>query len=118
VGYSYGGGDPYATEWTGGSIVNLGVGEAFGINDAGQEVGYGVCAVVGGYTGCAAEFSGGSTINLGGSIAYGINDAGQAAGVSNFVPEPSTWALMLLGFAGLSFAGYRRARAGGERLAA
>ena len=28
------------------------------------------------------------------------------------VPEPSTWAMMLLGFAGLSFAGYRRARAG------
>jgi hypothetical protein len=24
------------------------------------------------------------------------------------VPEPSTWALMLLGFAGLGFAGYRR----------
>jgi hypothetical protein len=26
------------------------------------------------------------------------------------VPEPSTWAMMALGFAGLSFAGYRRAR--------
>jgi PEP-CTERM motif len=26
------------------------------------------------------------------------------------VPEPSTWAMMLLGFAGLGFAGYRRAR--------
>ena len=28
------------------------------------------------------------------------------------VPEPSTWAMMLLGFAGLGFAGYRRARVG------
>lgn len=28
------------------------------------------------------------------------------------VPEPSTWAMMLLGFAGLGFAGYRRASAG------
>jgi PEP-CTERM motif len=28
------------------------------------------------------------------------------------VPEPSTWAMTLLGFAGLSFAGYRRARTG------
>ena len=28
------------------------------------------------------------------------------------VPEPSTWAMMLLGFAGVGFAGYRRARAG------
>jgi PEP-CTERM motif len=27
------------------------------------------------------------------------------------VPEPSTWAMMLLGFAGLGFAGYRRTRA-------
>ncbi len=26
------------------------------------------------------------------------------------VPEPSTWAMMLAGFAGLGFAGYRRAR--------
>ena len=28
------------------------------------------------------------------------------------VPEPSTWGMMLLGFAGLGFAGYRRARSG------
>jgi PEP-CTERM motif len=25
-------------------------------------------------------------------------------------PEPSTWAMMLVGFAGLGFAGYRRTR--------
>jgi hypothetical protein len=28
------------------------------------------------------------------------------------VPEPSTWAIMLLGFTGLGFAGYRRERTG------
>jgi PEP-CTERM motif-containing protein len=28
------------------------------------------------------------------------------------IPEPSTWVMMMLGFAGLSYAGYRRARAG------
>ncbi|HEY1862318.1 MAG TPA: PEP-CTERM sorting domain-containing protein, partial [Roseiarcus sp.] len=28
------------------------------------------------------------------------------------VPEPSTWAMMLLGFAGLSFLGYRKVREG------
>jgi hypothetical protein len=33
--------------------------------------------------------------------------------VGSAVPEPSTWAMMLLGFAGLGFAGYRR----GTRLA-
>jgi hypothetical protein len=31
----------------------------------------------------------------------------------NAIPEPSTWAMLLLGFAGLGFAGYRRA--GAER---
>ena len=50
--------------------------------------------------------SGGNIINLGGqpgssfSEAQGINDAGQAVGYSGFVPvivpEPSTWAMMLL----------------------
>lgn len=33
------------------------------------------------------------------------------------VPEPSTWAMMLLGFVGLGFAGYCRARAGHATLA-
>jgi PEP-CTERM motif len=33
------------------------------------------------------------------------------------VPEPSTWAMMLLGFAGLGYASYRRARAGRATLA-
>jgi hypothetical protein len=31
-------------------------------------------------------------------------------GVGNTVPEPSSWAMMLLGFAGLGFVGYRRTR--------
>ena len=64
----------------------------------------------------ATEWSDGRVIDLGGlpgstdSYAYGINDAGQAVGDSRLstVPEPSTWAMMLLGFAGLAFAGYRR----------
>jgi hypothetical protein len=33
---------------------------------------------------------------------------------ASLVPEPSTWAMMLLGFAGLGFVGYRRQR---QRLA-
>jgi hypothetical protein len=33
------------------------------------------------------------------------------------VPEPSTWAMMLLGFAGLGFVGYRQARKAGRAIA-
>lgn len=57
----------------------------------------------------------GSTVyTVSGSVTYG--DAVNA-GVFT-VPEPSTWAIMLVGFAGLGFAGYRRARVGHARLAA
>jgi len=34
------------------------------------------------------------------------------------IPEPSTWAMMLLGFAGVGFVGYRRASKGHAPLAA
>jgi hypothetical protein len=40
--------------------------------------------------------------------AQGGLDVIQAAGITAAVPEPSTWAMMLLGFAGLGFMGYRR----------
>jgi uncharacterized membrane protein len=87
------------------------VSAALGINDAGQ--------AVGSNDRYAAEWSGGgsvtelevpfSTI----SQANGINDAGQVVGMSILaVPESSTWAMMLAGFAGLAFAGCRRAKAG------
>jgi hypothetical protein len=52
---------------------------------------------------CAVGFSCGSTT----PTRYVLT--GSATGV---VPEPATWAMMLLGFAGLGFVGYRRARAG------
>jgi uncharacterized membrane protein len=84
------------------------------INNAGEVVGY---SYFGGYS-VATEWSGGSVINLGGlhdfgsSEAYGINDAGQIVGSSDYaVPEPSTWTMMLAGFASLGLAGYRRAKA-------
>ena len=40
----------------------------------------------------------------------GDSDWGLVTGFSTGVPEPSTWALMLLGFAGLGAAGYRASR--------
>jgi uncharacterized membrane protein len=64
-------------------------------------------------------------IDLGGlpgstfSVALGVNDAGQVVGysVGSPIPEPSTWAMMLVGLAGLAFGSYRRAKAGGVTLA-
>src|ERR1700734_3260408 len=38
---------------------------------------------------------------------------GEIAGAGSFgppVPEPSTWAMMIIGFAGLAYAGYRKTR--------
>jgi hypothetical protein len=35
----------------------------------------------------------------------------QLTNASSTVPEPSTWIMMAVGFAGLGFAGYRRAKA-------
>lgn len=117
-------GPQYATEWNGDNIIDLGIGNAYAINDLGQ--------VVGSNNGRATLWSGGSAIDLNTDIAFGgagwtlgsafgINDRGQIVGVglnplaesSAFlltpVPEPSTWIMMILGFAGLGFAGYRRA---------
>jgi PEP-CTERM motif len=42
--------------------------------------------------------------------ASGAADYTSAGGLSVSTPEPSTWAMMLLGFAGLGFAGYRSSR--------
>ena len=121
VGWSEVGGTSIATEWSGGSVIDLAglpgstYSVATGINDSGQAVGY---SIVGGAF-YATEWSGGSVIDLGPGDALSINDAGQVVGWSAFVspppstiPKSSTWAMMLLGFAGLGFAGNRRARAG------
>ena len=39
-------------------------------------------------------------------------DGAVSLSQSSAIPEPSTWAMMLLGFAGLGWAGYRRASVG------
>jgi uncharacterized membrane protein len=105
--------------------------QALGVNDLGE--------IVGDYIGADGEMfgfldNGGtfSTINPSGatsSTANGINDLGRIVGfytaadgntigfvtgqtIGATIPEPSTWAMMLLGFAGLGFLGYRKARHG------
>jgi hypothetical protein len=56
-------------------------------------------------------------INPGDTNVFGVVVATPAAavdyvanGVAASTPEPSTWAMMVLGFAGLGFAGYRKSR--------
>jgi hypothetical protein len=52
-------------------------------------------------------------VNLGSIFGPNINLTIEGQGVFAFgeaVPEPSTWAMMLLGFAGLGYSAYRRAR--------
>jgi hypothetical protein len=119
-----------AVEWSGGSVINLGglsgftLSEALGMNSTGDAVGSSRVNL----QDVATEWTGGlggSIINLGGlpgslnNEAYGINNEGQVVGWSQDpfvpppplpVPEPSTWAMLLIGFAGLGFAGYRQAR--------
>ena len=63
-----------------------------------------------------------------GIISFGFEDQGEtfsatgtltpAPTVTAGVPEPSTWAMMVLGFAGLGLAAYRRAKQNGARFAA
>ena len=89
-------------------------GQAVGVSEAGEAV-------------IATEWSGCNVINLGRlpgatlGFAVSINDAGQVVGYSFFppplvIPEPATWAMMLVDFARLGLAGYRRAKAGCETL--
>jgi hypothetical protein len=55
--------------------------------------------------------------NLGDIIGYGDYRGGQYGFLLAPVPEPSTWALLLAGFAGLGLAGYRSARKEGAAVA-
>jgi hypothetical protein len=54
---------------------------------------------------------------VGSNFVNGAVDIGQSTASFSVVPETSTWAMMLLGFVGLGFAGYRKAK-GAPRFAA
>ena len=61
-------------------------------------------------TGTVANPNWDATANSGAIFETGI--PGTTRGGGGAAPEPSTWAMMLLGFASLGFAGYRKARNG------
>jgi len=42
----------------------------------------------------------------------GLSGSGGRLNLLSYVPEPSTWAMMLLGFAGVGFMTYRRKQNG------
>ena len=100
--------------------------QALGVNDLGEIVGDYVdtLGVMHGFLDNAGTFT---TLDPTGSTATtinGINDSGTVVGFyvnangstigteGTMVPEPSTWAMMLAGFAGLGFLGYRKVRQG------
>jgi PEP-CTERM motif len=103
--------------------------QALGINDSGEIVGTYTLAD-GDIFGFLDKNGAYSTIDPFGStnvVANGINDQGVIVGFYQdangntigfaAVPEPSTWAMLGLGFAGLGFAGYRKAQRKGPALA-
>jgi PEP-CTERM motif len=109
--------DPFGSTFT----------QALGVNDEGEIVGFyldaggnqhGYIDNGGVFTSFDPPGSASTTIN-------GINDKGDIVGfytnpttdtvdgfVGTPVPEPSTWAMMLLGFAGFGLLGYRKVRRG------
>jgi hypothetical protein len=67
-----------------------------------------------GYTG--GSLSTNTTVrSQSGVFGWGLTSGSLTEIAVSPVPEPSTWAMMLLGFAGLGFVGYRASQAGGWR---
>ncbi len=110
--------DPFGSTFT----------QALGVNDLGEIVGFYVDPNTGaqhGYIDDNGVFTSFDPPNSGMTTINGINDKGDIVGfytnnttdtvdgfVGTPVPEPSTWAMLLAGFAGLGFLGYHKVRQG------
>jgi hypothetical protein len=102
--------------------------ELLGLNDKGWAVGFDVVGgkmhgiIFNGMTIKTVDDPSALCMACTGTTFNGINDKGQIVGffgdaagntdglLANPVPEPSTWAMMVAGFAGLGFVGLRRSR--------
>lgn len=62
-------------------------------------------------------FAPGTPADYGVAVATADNALDYVSGGVMASPEPSTWAMLLLGFAGIGFAGYRSARRGASQAA-
>lgn len=109
--------DPFGSTFT----------QALGVNNLGEIVGFYVdgSGVQHGYIDNGGVFTSFDPPGSASTTINGVNNLGDIVGfytnpktdtvdgfVGTPVPEPSTWATMLLGFAGLGFLGYRRGRQG------
>ncbi len=109
--------DPFGSTFT----------QALGVNNLGEIVGFYTDAggVQHGYIDNGGVFTSFDPPGSASTTINGLNDKGDIVGfytsatadavigfVGSPVPEPSTWAMMLSGFAGLGFLGYRKVRRG------
>ena len=100
----------------GSTFASSGSGDTFGINPSdGSFFLYVPDSYFGGQLSTSSTFLNASFASLGmmpGTYVYSFGSGTNGDRVfidvgTNTIPEPSTWAMMLLGFAGLGFAGYR-----------
>ncbi len=79
---------------------------------------YDLTTSIGPIVGSSLFNAGSSYATTGGAfVLTTVGDATFSA-ATTAIPEPSSWAMMLIGFAGLGYAGYRRARAANATLTA
>jgi hypothetical protein len=64
-----------------------------------------------------ANLFNGQNIYFASDIANAAGFTGNVGGIAGAVPEPSTWAMLILGFAGIGFMAYRRRETGSFRIA-
>jgi hypothetical protein len=88
------------------SFYDLNINDGGNMLTLGFDIGGGALATTGfGHSSVETQFPGVVTFVVSGTITEG-------AGITAAVPEPSTWAMMILGFCGLGFMAYRRKQNG------